>query len=103
MCFTCFVLLSCCVDEVAAEHIGADCIVHYGRSCLSPSTRLPLMYVFGKRPIDVQECARAFRDLFPDQETHVVILYDVTFTHAMGRFIKSLQIYVFINLFIIFP
>ncbi|XP_027025268.2 2-(3-amino-3-carboxypropyl)histidine synthase subunit 2 [Tachysurus fulvidraco] len=81
---------SCCVDEVAAEHIGADCIVHYGRSCLSPSRRLPLMYVFGKRPIDVQECARVFRDLFPDQETHVVILYDVTFTHAMYTFQRLL-------------
>lgn len=27
---------SCCVDEVAAEHVSADVIVHYGRSCLSP-------------------------------------------------------------------
>jgi hypothetical protein len=27
---------SCCVDEVAAEHVNADFIVHYGRSCLSP-------------------------------------------------------------------
>jgi diphthamide biosynthesis protein 2 len=27
---------SCCVDEVAAEHVDADFIVHYGRSCLSP-------------------------------------------------------------------
>lgn len=27
---------SCCVDEVAAEHMSADAIVHYGRACLSP-------------------------------------------------------------------
>lgn len=27
---------SCCVDEVAAEHAEADCIVHFGRACLSP-------------------------------------------------------------------
>jgi diphthamide biosynthesis protein 2 len=27
---------SCCVDEVAAEHVSADLVVHYGRSCLSP-------------------------------------------------------------------
>ncbi|KAI5104089.1 2-(3-amino-3-carboxypropyl)histidine synthase subunit 2 [Silurus meridionalis] len=74
---------SCCVDEVAAEHVGADCIVHYGRSCLSPSRRLPLMYVFGKRPINVQECAAAFRELYPDQESHVIILYDVTYSHAI--------------------
>lgn len=27
---------SCCVDEVAAEHVNADLVIHYGRSCLSP-------------------------------------------------------------------
>jgi diphthamide biosynthesis protein 2 len=26
---------ACCVDEVAAEHVDADLIVHYGRSCMS--------------------------------------------------------------------
>ncbi|GLE08037.1 hypothetical protein PINS_up018933 [Pythium insidiosum] len=25
---------SCCVDEVAAQHLPTDCIVHYGRTCL---------------------------------------------------------------------
>ena len=25
---------SCCVDEVAAQHLVADCIVHFGRTCL---------------------------------------------------------------------
>jgi diphthamide biosynthesis enzyme Dph1/Dph2-like protein len=29
-------LFSCCVDEVAAEHIKADALIHYGRACLSP-------------------------------------------------------------------
>ena len=27
---------ACCVDEVAAEHVDADVVVHYGRACLSP-------------------------------------------------------------------
>lgn len=81
---------SCCVDEVAAEHVGADCIVHYGRSCLSPSTRLPLTYVFGKRPINVQECATSFRELYPDRETHVIVLYDVTYSHAIDDFQRLL-------------
>jgi len=27
---------SCCVDEVAASHIEADGIIHFGRACLSP-------------------------------------------------------------------
>lgn len=75
---------SCCVDEVAAEHVRADCIVHYGPSCLSPCQRLPLLYVFGKRPIDVQQCAAAFKELYPDCQSHVFILYDVTYTHAIA-------------------
>lgn len=27
---------SCCVDEVGASHIDADCVIHYGHTCLSP-------------------------------------------------------------------
>lgn len=26
---------SCCVDEVAAQHVGADCLIHFGHACLS--------------------------------------------------------------------
>ena len=27
---------SCCVDEVAAQHVNADAVVHYGHACMSP-------------------------------------------------------------------
>lgn len=30
---------ACCVDEIAAEHASADVVVHYGRACLSPTSR----------------------------------------------------------------
>lgn len=36
----------CCVDEVAAEHLDADLVVHYGHACLSPTRSLPVLYVF---------------------------------------------------------
>lgn len=26
---------SCCADEVAAAHVNADCIIHYGHACYS--------------------------------------------------------------------
>uniref|UniRef100_A0AAV2LAR3 2-(3-amino-3-carboxypropyl)histidine synthase subunit 2 n=1 Tax=Knipowitschia caucasica TaxID=637954 RepID=A0AAV2LAR3_KNICA len=83
---------SCCVDEVAAEHIGADCIVHYGSSCLSPSKRLPLMYVFEKRPIDVEQCAATFKELYPDLQSHIVLLFDVNYVHAIGNLRTALQV-----------
>lgn len=27
---------SCCVDEVGAAHVNAECVIHYGHTCLSP-------------------------------------------------------------------
>lgn len=27
---------SCCVDEVGAAHVNAECVVHYGPACFSP-------------------------------------------------------------------
>ncbi|XP_028289923.1 2-(3-amino-3-carboxypropyl)histidine synthase subunit 2 [Gouania willdenowi] len=82
---------SCCVDEVAGEHVGADCIVHYGRACLSPSRRLPLMYVFGKRVLDVEKCSASFRELHPDLQSHVVVLYDVGYAHAINDLVALLS------------
>lgn len=73
------------MDEVAAEHVGADCIVHYGSACLSPSRRLPLMYVFERRPVDVQVCAAAFRELYPDTQAHIVVLFDVNYAHVIRK------------------
>ncbi|KAM8823042.1 2-(3-amino-3-carboxypropyl)histidine synthase subunit 2 isoform 1-T2 [Spinachia spinachia] len=81
---------SCCVDEVAAEHIGANCIVHYGSACLSPSKRLPLMYVFERRTLDLKKCTTAFRDLHPDTQSHVVILYDVNYVYAINDLLTLL-------------
>ncbi|KAG7488773.1 hypothetical protein MATL_G00038530 [Megalops atlanticus] len=82
---------SCCVDEIAAEHVGAQCIVHYGRACLSPSRRLPLMYVFGKRPVDLQRCVSSFQELYPDRQSHVVVLYDVIYSHIIDDLLDLLS------------
>lgn len=81
----CIMLCSCCVDEVAAEHVGAECIVHYGSACLSPSKRLPLMYVFERRPVDLEKCASAFRELYPDARSHVILLYHVNYVHSISK------------------
>ena len=51
---------SCCVDEVAAQHLDADIVVHYGRACLTPTTHLATIWVLGKERVDVGKCAAAF-------------------------------------------
>ncbi|XP_059840077.1 2-(3-amino-3-carboxypropyl)histidine synthase subunit 2 [Hypanus sabinus] len=82
---------SCCVDEVAAEHVQADSIIHYGRACLSPTRRLPVMYVFGQKSIDLYQCAAAFRALYPDKFTYVIMLCDVIYSYALDELQQLLQ------------
>ncbi|OBZ73265.1 Diphthamide biosynthesis protein 2 [Grifola frondosa] len=50
-------LYVCCVDEVAAQHVDADAMVHYGHACMSQTSRLPVIYVFGKKDVDPSHCA----------------------------------------------
>lgn len=45
---------SCCVDEVAAEHVSADLVVHFGQACMTPTTRLPVYYYHHNRRTNQQ-------------------------------------------------
>ncbi|KAL8095491.1 hypothetical protein AgCh_036796 [Apium graveolens] len=46
---------ACCVDDLSAEALGADLLIHYGHSCLVPvdNTVIPCLYVFVDIKIDV--------------------------------------------------
>ncbi|XP_049664758.1 2-(3-amino-3-carboxypropyl)histidine synthase subunit 2 [Accipiter gentilis] len=81
---------SCCVDEVAAEHAGAEAVLHYGPACLSPCGKLPVLHIFGQQPLDIGCCAEAFRELYPDRQSRVVVLNDVVYAHAMGELEQQL-------------
>nr|XP_060629332.1 2-(3-amino-3-carboxypropyl)histidine synthase subunit 2 [Anolis sagrei ordinatus] len=82
---------SCCVDEVAAEHVDAEAVVHYGPACLSPCCKLPVLHIFGRVPLDVTHCAEAFQELHPDHQTHVVVLTEVIYSHALDDLASELQ------------
>ncbi|KAF3050444.1 Diphthamide biosynthesis protein 2 [Didymella keratinophila] len=72
---------ACCVDEVAAEHVDADCVVHYGRSCLSPPSRLPVVYVFTERPLDLDQTLSTFQSTYPDKSQKVILMADIPYSH----------------------
>lgn len=82
---------SCCVDEIAAEHVDADVVVHYGRSCLSPTSRLPVIYVFTKHPLDETSAQAAFKADFPDIHSKVIVMADVTYQHHVGSLVTQLR------------
>ncbi|XP_054837855.1 2-(3-amino-3-carboxypropyl)histidine synthase subunit 2 isoform X2 [Eublepharis macularius] len=83
---------SCCVDEMAAEHVSAEAVVHYGRACLSPCCKLPVLHVFGNQPLDVMRCAEIFKELHPDRQAHVIVLSDVTYSHAIDDLASQLHL-----------
>ncbi|KAH6667057.1 diphthamide biosynthesis protein 2 [Plectosphaerella plurivora] len=70
---------ACCVDEIAAEHADAHVVVHYGRSCLSPTSRLPVLYVFTRNPLDHDAAVTAFQKEFSDKGAKVILMADLTY------------------------
>ncbi|GAA5897950.1 2-(3-amino-3-carboxypropyl)histidine synthase [Sporobolomyces salmoneus] len=87
---------SCCVDEVAAQHVDADFIVHYGHTCLSPTARLPVLYILTKRSIDPTHAASSLAStskssLDEDPPKAVVLLYDVGYAHKADLVADALR------------
>jgi diphthamide biosynthesis protein 2 len=74
---------SCCVDELAASHGCAAMVIHYGRSCLSRTTRLPVLLVFGKRRLDEAALLSALTQLCPPSSAaRPVLFFDTLYAHA---------------------
>ncbi|RYP62888.1 hypothetical protein DL771_009537 [Monosporascus sp. 5C6A] len=70
---------ACCVDEIAAEHADADGVVHYGRACLSPTTRLPVLHIFTRQKLHYEAVAEEFEKEFAEKSKKVVVMADVMF------------------------
>eukprot|EP00250_Pteridium_aquilinum_P003208 c13526_g1_i1 orf=545-2107(-) len=74
---------SCCADEIAAAHVNAECIVHYGHTCLSQMSKLPVWYVFGRATIDAGDCVHQMVDYGSRCRKRMLVLFDLEYTHAM--------------------
>uniref|UniRef100_A0A0D9XR35 2-(3-amino-3-carboxypropyl)histidine synthase n=1 Tax=Leersia perrieri TaxID=77586 RepID=A0A0D9XR35_9ORYZ len=74
---------SCCVDEVGASHIDAQCVVHYGHACMSPTSNLPAFFVFGKMPLDTNACGRSLLECSRESDKHILVLYGLEYAHAI--------------------
>ncbi|KAK7099928.1 2-(3-amino-3-carboxypropyl)histidine synthase subunit 2-like [Littorina saxatilis] len=82
---------SCCVDEVAAEHYQADSIIHYGPTCLSPTQRLPVLYVLCNQPVDVTHAAGQLSVLLSDPASRVILIADTMYQHALESLAEQLK------------
>lgn len=82
---------ACCVDEIAAEHVDADVVVHYGRSCLSPTARLPVIYVFTTRPLDLDLVVEVFKQTYPEKDQRIVLMADIPYSNHLPPLLDRLQ------------
>jgi diphthamide biosynthesis protein 2 len=90
---------TCCVDEVAAEHVNADGVVHYGRACLSPTARLAVVHVFTHKELDHASVVAAFKNSYPDRNERVVIVSDVVFADHVDRIASRLRDEGYVNVY----
>jgi diphthamide biosynthesis protein 2 len=81
---------ACCVDEVAAEHVDAEVVVHYGRTCLSPTTRLPVIYVFTTLPLVVNALMDVFEKTYSDKNQKIILMSDVPYSAHQTLISKKL-------------
>lgn len=90
---------ACCVDEVAAEHVDAEVVIHYGRACLSPTARLPVIYVFTDRRLPLDSVYQSFQDTFPDNAQKIILMTDVMYTKDVRQLAERLRQEGYSNLF----
>lgn len=82
---------ACCVDEIAAEHVHADVVVHYGRTCLSPTSRLPAIYVYTSHELDLDATVAEFEKEFADKEAKVVVMADLPWQSHVDELVRRLN------------
>jgi diphthamide biosynthesis protein 2 len=90
---------ACCVDEIAAEHVDAEVVVHYGRTCLSPTSRLPVIYVFTTRPLVVDALVDMFAKTYNEKHQKIIIMSDVPYSAHQKTILERLVDMGYTNIF----
>lgn len=75
----------CCVDEVAAAHLNADGVIHFGHTCLTEAQNLPVLYIYTRRELDLDRLRTTLTDQF-DPTADLLLLYDVEYHHCLRTF-----------------
>lgn len=79
------------MDEIAASHIKADAIIHFGNACLSKVTRLPVLYIFYKFGINTDEFVQSVKSSVTDGAEKLMVFYDVGFYYAIDSITRELR------------
>jgi len=73
---------------VAAQHVDADAMVHYGHACMSQTSRLPVIYIFGRKPIDMHDCVKQLAELVNSSDPRpqkILLRTDVRYSYIINE------------------
>ena len=71
---------SCCIDEIAAQHVDAQLIVHYGHACMSFIKSIDVFYVFPKEKLNFS----VFLNHLKSINSKILLFWDVKYHHLMN-------------------
>ncbi|XBW36871.1 hypothetical protein QEN19_002450 [Hanseniaspora menglaensis] len=81
----------CCVDEVAAEHVSGDIVIHFGESCFTQINKLPVFYSLGNPYLNVDDLIETFVQQFPSKNEKIILMSDSTFNSKLSAINFSLK------------
>ena len=79
------------VDFVAAQHLEADMLVHYGPADLQAQGPMAVRFVFGRRHIDARALTAAFADAFAPTR-RVLLVFALAYEHASSEVAQALGV-----------
>lgn len=88
----------CCVDEIAAEHVNSDIIVHFGDACLNAIQKLPVIYSFGKPYINLNDIIQSFTKTYSDKSEKICLMSNTPYIHCLNTLYNELKELGYINL-----
>ncbi|KAG6907507.1 hypothetical protein DXG01_008651 [Tephrocybe rancida] len=81
---------------VAAQHVDAHAVVHYGHACLTQTSRLPVIYVFGHKAFNISACIVSVAQFFQQHEAGkpeaILLKHDVGYTHMADALRSQLEV-----------
>ncbi|KAL8937268.1 MAG: hypothetical protein Q9211_003770 [Gyalolechia sp. 1 TL-2023] len=90
---------ACCVDEIAAEHVSADVVVHYGRACLSPTARLPVIHAFTHQPLATDAVIESFKHTYRDHDESIILMADTIYASHLQNIDSILKVQGYTSIF----
>ncbi|XP_017781332.1 PREDICTED: diphthamide biosynthesis protein 2 [Nicrophorus vespilloides] len=73
---------SCCIDYVAAAHIDADAVIHFGPMCFSqPTCSIPSLFIHEKHKLNIEEFLQIINTEFSSITDCIIVVIDSPLLH----------------------